>query len=141
MPREQNPKNTDGKSSAERAEGAPSLQAPPSPRVGWSGTVLLQAVARGHAYGFDLMDATGFPSGTVYPLLRRLEARGLVRSRWERAGAAHGEGRPRRRYYEITALGESALRAGVELQRTRQIRFDELLGRQDARSQDRRGSK
>ena len=98
---------------------------------------MLQAVARGHAYGFDLMDATGLPSGTVYPLLRRLEARGLVRSRWERAAAAHGEGRPRRRYYEVTALGESALRVGLEKQRARLERFDALVGSEA----DRRGSR
>jgi DNA-binding PadR family transcriptional regulator len=102
--------------------------APVAARLGLSGTLLLQAVARGHAYGFDLMDATGLPSGTVYPLLRRLEARGLVRSRWERAGAAHGEGRPRRRYYEITALGETALRGGLVEQRERLARLDELVG-------------
>ena len=100
----------------------------PGARLGWSGTLLLQALARGHAYGFDLMDVTGLPSGTVYPLLRRLEARGLVRSRWEAAGAAHGEGRPRRRYYELTALGAASLDAGVLEQRARLQRFDALAG-------------
>jgi DNA-binding PadR family transcriptional regulator len=109
-----------------------------SPRLGWSGTVLLQAVARGHAYGFELMDVTGLQSGTVYPLLRRLEARGLVRSRWERAGAAHGEGRPRRRYYEITPLGETALHGGLAEQRARFATFDELAG---GSRPERRGSR
>ena len=44
-------------------------------------TLVLQALACGHRYGFDVMDATGLPSGTVYPVLRRLEKEGLVRAR------------------------------------------------------------
>jgi DNA-binding PadR family transcriptional regulator len=107
-------------------------------RLGLTATLLLQALARGHGYGFDLMDATGLPSGTVYPLLRRLEARGLVRSRWEREAAAHGAGRPRRRNYELTAIGETALHAGLSEQRARLARFDELL---DEAETQRRGSR
>jgi len=75
-------------------------------------TLVLQALARGHHYGFDVMDATGLPSGTVYPLLRRLEHEGLVRADWEDAAIARGEQRPPRRYYEITADGERVLDAG-----------------------------
>ena len=63
-------------------------------------------------YGFDVMDATGLPSGTVYPLLRRLEHEGLVRADWEDAATARAEQRPPRRYYEITADGERVLDAG-----------------------------
>ena len=44
-------------------------------------TLVLQALARGHHYGFDVMDATGLPSGTVYPLLRRLEHEGCPSAR------------------------------------------------------------
>ena len=44
-------------------------------------TLVLQALACGHHYGFDVMDATGLPSGTVYPLLRRLEHEGLAAGR------------------------------------------------------------
>ena len=53
------------------------------------------------------MDATGLPSGTVYPILRRLEAEGCVRSRWEKDGVARKEQRPPRRYYELTAGGRA----------------------------------
>src|SRR5258705_274807 len=54
--------------------------------LSFSATVILQAVANGFAYGFDIMDATGLPSGTVYPALRRLEdaARESRLERWER---------------------------------------------------------
>lgn len=72
-------------------------------------TLVLQALARGHHYGFDVMDATGLPSGTVYPMLRRLEREGLVRSSWEEAAAAQREQRPPRRYYQLTADGHASL--------------------------------
>ena len=62
-----------------------------------SATVVLQAVAGGYGYGFDIMDATGLPSGTVYPALRRMEAAGLVTSAWESAAIAHREQRPPRK--------------------------------------------
>ena len=41
--------------------------------------------------------------------IRRLEALELVRSDWENESRAHGEGRPRRRYYELTAAGKRRL--------------------------------
>ena len=71
--------------------------------------MILHAIARGCRHGFDIMDATGLASGTVYPALRRLESSGRVRSRWEAQAVADREGRPRRRYYELTAAGVSAL--------------------------------
>lgn len=71
--------------------------------------LVLQAIAAGYGHGFDVMDATGLPSGTVYPILRRLDREGLARARWETASIAHREGRPQRRYYEITAAGERLL--------------------------------
>jgi PadR family transcriptional regulator, regulatory protein PadR len=71
---------------------------------------VLQAVANGHEYGFSIIDATGLPSGTVYPALGRLERDGFVRSAWEDERQAHGEGRPARRYYRLTAPGVRVLR-------------------------------
>jgi DNA-binding PadR family transcriptional regulator len=56
------------------------------------------------------MDVTGLPSGTIYPLLRRLDREGLVSSRWEKPAVARREQRPPRRYYQLTAAGE-AMRA------------------------------
>jgi DNA-binding PadR family transcriptional regulator len=70
---------------------------------------VLQAIASGFEYGFDIIDHTGLPSGTVYPALGRLERDGLVRSSWEDASIAHAEGRPSRRNYRITAHGATAL--------------------------------
>ena len=70
---------------------------------------VLEAIAGGTGYGFDVMDQTGLPSGSVYPALAKLEKSGLVRSRWEAATVARREKRPPRRYYEITASGREAL--------------------------------
>ena len=71
--------------------------------------LVLEALAAGRHHGFDIMDATDLPSGTIYPILRRLDAEGFVRSRWERETVARREQRPPRRYYELTPAGESKL--------------------------------
>jgi DNA-binding PadR family transcriptional regulator len=78
-------------------------------RLSITAVSVLQAVADGYRYGFDVIDQTGFPSGTVYPALSRLERDGFVTSAWEPEPAAHAEGRPARRYYELTAPGVKAL--------------------------------
>ena len=44
---------------------------------------VLQALTAGARHGFDVISATGLPSGTVYPALARLEHEGFVESRWE----------------------------------------------------------
>jgi PadR family transcriptional regulator, regulatory protein PadR len=72
-------------------------------------TLVLHAVANGARYGFDVIDATGLPSGTVYPILRRLEREALASATWEDATIAQDEQRPPRRYYEITAAGRAVL--------------------------------
>lgn len=74
---------------------------------------VLQAIANGHEYGFDVIDQTGLPSGTVYPALSRLERDGYLQSAWENEGDAHSEGRPARRYYRLTAAGVRALNEAV----------------------------
>jgi DNA-binding PadR family transcriptional regulator len=47
--------------------------------------------------------------GTLYRALGRLEAMGLVASRWEDAMVAAEENRPRRRFYALTPAGEDAV--------------------------------
>jgi PadR family transcriptional regulator len=87
-----------------------------SPRLNltYPTALVLQALARGFHYGFDIMDATGLPSGTVYLILRRLDREGLLTSAWEKHAAAQREQRPPRRYYEITGAGEGMLAEAVE---------------------------
>jgi len=74
-------------------------------------TMILQAVATGHAYGLSVMEATGLPSGTVYPAMRRLEEAKLIRSSWEPQKTADAEKRPPRKYYKLTARGKERLEA------------------------------
>jgi DNA-binding PadR family transcriptional regulator len=81
------------------------------PALGYTGLFILQALAQGHRFGFDIMEVTGLPSGTIYPALRRLEALDLVTSDWEKDRTARREGRPRRRYYQLTPAGKSQLGA------------------------------
>lgn len=78
-------------------------------RLSVTAVSVLQAVAHGHEYGFDIIDTTGLPSGTVYPALSRLERDGYVRSAWEDERRAHRDGRPARRYYRVTAPGARVL--------------------------------
>lgn len=82
--------------------------------LSYSGALVLQAILRGYRHGFDIMRVTRLPSGSVYPLLRRLEASGLVESRWEPVADAHDERRPQRRYYAATAAGRAAAAAARE---------------------------
>lgn len=49
--------------------------------------------------------------GTLYKALARLAAADLLESRWEDADRALAEGRPRRRLYRVTGLGEKTLAA------------------------------
>ena len=78
-------------------------------RLSINAVCVLQAIAGGYQYGFDIIDQTGLPSGTVYPALGRLEQDGLLKSAWENEQFAHAEGRPARRYYKLTAPGVKAL--------------------------------
>jgi DNA-binding PadR family transcriptional regulator len=55
-------------------------------------------------YGYDLMKAARLPSGTLYPMLARLQEEGLVHSEWE-AQRQDAGGRPPRKYYRLTGEG------------------------------------
>jgi PadR family transcriptional regulator PadR len=78
-------------------------------KLSHTAAIILQTVDQGLRYGFDIMDATGLPSGTVYPALRRMEAEGLISSRWESEKKAVSEQRPARKYYRITRAGSDVL--------------------------------
>ena len=63
-------------------------------------------------YGLEIGETAGLRSGTVHPILARLEGYGWVASRWEDIDAS-AEGRPARRYYALTADGIQAARAAL----------------------------
>lgn len=66
-------------------------------------------------YGFELAEATGLPSGTIYPILRRLESEGFIKSHWTEVQA--GSQRRRRRYYVLTGEGRRAAQRATSEQR------------------------
>jgi PadR family transcriptional regulator, regulatory protein PadR len=70
---------------------------------------VLHAVADGNRFGFEIMDATGLTSGSVYPTLDKLASLGYLTSHWEEAATARRDKRPPRRYFDLTAEGATAL--------------------------------
>ena len=72
---------------------------------------MLENPAADH-YGFALAEATSFPSGTIYPILARLETAGWLASFWEQGDPAELE-RPRRRMYRLTGAGAHAAREAL----------------------------
>ncbi|SDT74652.1 PadR family transcriptional regulator [Actinoplanes derwentensis] len=76
-----------------------------TPRV-----LVLQALLKDPAlerYGLDLAHHAGLEPGTIYPILVAFETAGWLRSRDEDIDV-HAEGRPRRRYYQLTPAGVTA---------------------------------
>jgi PadR family transcriptional regulator PadR len=72
---------------------------------------VLKVLEEGELYGYAIVEALARTKGTalhlgqstVYPMLYNLEAKGLVKSRWDESGA-----RPRK-YYALTRAGKSRL--------------------------------
>jgi len=74
--------------------------------------VVLEILSRGQMYGYELSQAIQQRSsdiltlgkGTLYPLLYNLEAKKLIRGRWQQAETGR-----KRRYYSITSKGKTEL--------------------------------
>ena len=77
------------------------------PKLSHTAAMILQTIHAGQIYGFSVMEATGLPSGTVYPAMRRLERDGLIVSKWEQQSIADAEQRPLRKYYKLTRAGRN----------------------------------
>lgn len=63
--------------------------------------VLLDAQGR-WSYGYELTKLADVKSGTLYPLLMRLESRGFLEAEWQQPT---DRGRPPRHGYRLTAEG------------------------------------
>lgn len=68
------------------------------------------------AYGLWISKKAELPSGTIYPILDRLERAGWIRGQWETVSHRDRHGRPPRRYYELTAGGHGGLRRARAVQ-------------------------
>jgi PadR family transcriptional regulator, regulatory protein PadR len=64
-------------------------------------------------YGLHIAQATGLKTGTLHPILARLEKAGWIESFWEAPQEHEDTGRPRRRYYRFTAGGAETARLAV----------------------------
>ena len=73
--------------------------------------VLLADQGKEH-HGYDIARQAGLASGTVHPILARLEDAGWVSSRWEQIDESDA-GRRARRYYAMTDAGVSGARAAL----------------------------
>ena len=80
-------------------------------RKGCLELAVLAALWDGKLYGLEILRRLESDSdlivseGTVYPLLSRLKALGLVRSEWVESGAGHP-----RKYYALTSAGKQRVR-------------------------------
>jgi DNA-binding PadR family transcriptional regulator len=79
--------------------------------------LVLSLLQRGESYGYAIAEQVlqlsqgkvEWTEGMLYPVLHRLESRGLISSRWEAVG-----GQRKRRYYALTAKGRESLQARRE---------------------------
>lgn len=62
--------------------------------------------------GAEMSKATRVGSGTLYPMLARLEVAGWLTSEWEMIDPSE-VGRPRRRFYRMTAVGQNNARVAL----------------------------
>ncbi len=94
-------------------------------RKGCLELAILAALWEGRSYGLEILRRLERDSdlivseGTVYPLLSRLKALGLVRSEWVTSDAGHP-----RKYYALTVAGKQR---AAEMART-WARFSSSMG-------------
>jgi PadR family transcriptional regulator PadR len=63
--------------------------------------------------GAEIARSTKLASGTLYPILLRLEEAGWAKSHWE-PGNPRELGRPRRRFYKVTGIGACRARSALK---------------------------
>jgi len=88
---------------------------PPGPRMTIPTQLVLRALLAEptrEMYGLEICTEAGLPSGTIHPILARLEGLGWVESQWEDI-EPKDEGRPRRRYYKLTKDGAERARIAL----------------------------
>ena len=89
--------------------------------------ILVLCQLREPMYGYNLvkrLQENGIPieANTLYPLMRRLESQGLLKSEWETS-----EAKPRK-YYSITDDGKIVLEKAVQHWKNFSNNIDKLLG-------------
>ncbi len=93
--------------------------------------VVLEVLARGAMYGYQLSEAIAQRSGnvltlgrgTLYPLLYNLEAKGLVTGQWQNSSTGR-----KRRYYSITGKGQEQLAGQKQQLQQLQLAVNAVFG-------------
>jgi len=99
------------------------------PERGWIQFLIMRALYEKPMHGYQLLEEIEkqscgchkLESGSIYTLLRRMEERGLLESKWEKV-----EGGPYRRIYTLTEKGVEALKIGLASIAKRKKLFDDL---------------
>lgn len=100
------------------------------PERGWIQFLIMRVLHEKPTHGYQLIEeiekrSSGchkLESGSIYTLLRRMEKRGLLSSKWEEVGDG-----PNRRIYMLTNKGVEALRMGLAAVVRRKKLFDDLV--------------
>jgi DNA-binding PadR family transcriptional regulator len=85
----------------------------PLSRIAIDALSLIASTRNGWTHGYDLCRRTGIKSGTLYPLLIRLEAQGYLEAEWQ---PSTEPGRPPRHAYRLTSAGHRFVQAAVDAQ-------------------------
>jgi len=99
------------------------------PERGWIQFLIMRVLYEKPTHGYQLLEEIKkrscgchkLESGSIYTLLRRMEERGLLESKWEKVG-----GGPDRRIYTLTAKGVEALKVGLTSIVRRKMLFEDL---------------
>ncbi|MEM2106151.1 MAG: PadR family transcriptional regulator [Candidatus Bathyarchaeia archaeon] len=99
------------------------------PERGWIQFLMLRILYEKPMHGYQLLEEIEERScgchklepGSIYTLLRRMEERGLLESKWEKT-----EGGPDKRVYKVTKNGVEALRVGLKSIVQRKLLFEDL---------------
>ncbi|KPV62115.1 MAG: lineage-specific thermal regulator protein [Candidatus Bathyarchaeota archaeon BA1] len=99
------------------------------PERGWIQFLILRVLYEKPMHGYQLLEEIDerscgchrLETGSIYTLLRRMEERSLLESRWEKV-----ETGPDRRVYKVTARGAEVLRNGLKTIVKRRALFDDL---------------
>jgi DNA-binding PadR family transcriptional regulator len=86
------------------------------PRITLQTELVLQALLvepSQRRYGLEICQLVGLPSGTVYPILARLERVGWIESSWEDPEVHEAAGRARRRFYRVASGGAELAKSAL----------------------------
>jgi len=112
------------------------------PERGWIQFLILRILHEKPMYGYQLLEEIEKRSagchrlqpGSLYTILRRMEHRGMLKSKWERI-----ETGPDRRVYTVTDVGTRALKMGLEMVVRRKALMDDLVDFYEKRFQGKGG--